>query len=89
MELYCHRGWMLTKLLKGTRDVEDSLDAKVRQGIDSIFLSIYQVLWDYMLYPYDLDYIIEDKKVVKKVLDEIWKICMRLGQEAKSPPKIW
>lgn len=63
----------LLKLLKGTRDIEDSLDAKVRQGIDSIFLSIYQVLWDYMLYPYDLDYIIENKKVVKKVLDEIWK----------------
>ena len=64
----------LLKLLKGTRDIEDSLDAKVRQGIDSIFLSIYQVLWDYMLYPYDLDYIIENKKVVKKVLDEIWKL---------------
>ena len=54
--------------------IYDSLDAKVRQGLDSIFLSIYQVLWDYMLYPYDLDYIIEYKKVVKKVLDEIWKI---------------
>lgn len=84
-----HRYQPLLKLLKGTRDIEDSLDAKVRQGIDSIFLSIYQVLWDYMLYPYDLDYIIENKKVVKKVLDEIWKICMRLGQEAKSPPKVW
>jgi len=48
-----------------------------------------KVLLGYMLYPYDLDYIIENKKVVKKVLDEIWKICMRLGQEAKSPPKIW
>ena len=69
--------------------IYDSLDVKVRQGLDSIFLSIYQVLWDYMLYPYDLDYIIENKKVVKKVLDEIGKICMRLGQEAKSPPKIW
>ena len=53
---------------------ENSLDAKIRQGFDSIFLSIYQVLWDYMLYPYDLDYIIENKKVVKKVLDEIWKL---------------
>ena len=53
--------------------IYDSLDAKVRQGLDSIFLSIYQVLWDYMLYPYDLDYIIENKIVVKKVLDEIWK----------------
>ena len=84
-----HRYQPLLKLLKGTRGIEDSLDAKVRQGIDSIFLSIYQILWDYMLYPYDLDYIIEDKKVVKKVLDEIWKICMRLGQEAKTPPKIW
>lgn len=69
-----HRYQPLLKLLKGTRDIEDSLDAKVRQGIDSIFLSIYQVLWDYMLYPYDLDYIIENKKVVKKVLDEIWKL---------------
>lgn len=84
-----HRYQPLLKLLKGTRGIEDSLDAKVRQGIDSIFLSIYQVLWDYMLYPYDLDYIIENKKVVKMVLDEIWKICMRLGQEAKSPPKVW
>ena len=69
-----HRYQPLLKLLKGTRGIEDSLDAKVRQGIDSIFLSIYQVLWDYMLYPYDLDYIIENKKVVKKVLDEIWKL---------------
>lgn len=69
-----HRYQPLLKLLKGTRDTEDSLDAKVRQGIDSIFLSIYQVLWDYMLYPYDLDYIVENKKVVKKVLDEIWKL---------------
>lgn len=84
-----HRYQPLLKLLKGTRGIEDSLDAKVRQGIDSIFLSIYQVLWDYMLYPYELDYIIENKKVVKMVLDEIWKICMRLGQEAKSPPKVW
>lgn len=67
-----HRYQPLLKLLKGT--IEDSLDAKIRQGIDSIFLSIYQVLWDYMLYPYDLDYIIENKKVVKKVLDEIWKL---------------
>ena len=48
-----------------------ALDAKIRQGIDSIFLSIYQVLWKYMLYPYDWDYIIENKKEVKKVLDEI------------------
>ena len=69
-----HRYQPLLKLLKGTRGIEDSLDAKIRQGIDSIFLSIYQVLWDYMLYPYDLDYIIENKKVVKKVLDEIWKL---------------
>lgn len=69
-----HRYQPLLKLLKETRDIEDSLDAKIRQGIDSIFLSIYQVLWDYMLYPYDLDYIIENKKVVKKVLDEIWKL---------------
>ena len=69
-----HRYQPLLKLLKGTRDIEDSLDAKIRQGIDSIFLSICQVLWDYMLYPYDLDYIIENKKVVKKVLDEIWKL---------------
>lgn len=69
-----HRYQPLLKLLKGTRGFEDSLDAKIRQGIDSIFLSIYQVLWDYMLYPYDLDYIIENKKVVKKVLDEIWKL---------------
>lgn len=68
-----HRYQPLLKLLKGTRGIEDSLDAKIRQGIDSIFQSIYQVLWDYMLYPYDLDYIIENKKVVKKVLDEIWK----------------
>lgn len=51
--------------------MDDSLDAKIRQGIDSIFLSIYQVLWKYMLYPYDWDYIIENKKEVKKVLDEI------------------
>ena len=69
-----HRYQPLLKLLKGTQGIEDSLDAKIRQGIDSIFLSIYQVLWDYMLYPYDLDYIIENKKVVKKVLDEIWKL---------------
>lgn len=69
-----HRYQPLLKLLKGTRGIEDSLDAKIRQGIDSIFQSIYQVLWDYMLYPYDLDYIIENKKVVKKVLDEIWKL---------------
>ena len=69
-----HRYQPLLKLLKGTRGIEDSLDAKIRQGIDSIFFSIYQVLWDYMLYPYDLDYIIENKKVVKKVLDEIWKL---------------
>ena len=69
-----HRYQPLLKLLKETRDIEDSLDAKIRQGIDSIFLSIYQVLWDYMLYPYDLDYIIENKKVVKKVLDEIWEL---------------
>jgi len=69
-----HRYQPLLKLLKETRGIEDSLDAKIRQGIDSIFLSIYQVLWDYMLYPYDLDYIIENKKVVKKVLDEIWKL---------------
>ena len=69
-----HRYQPLLKLLKGTRGIEDSLDVKIRQGIDSIFLSIYQVLWDYMLYPYDLDYIIENKKVVKKVLDEIWKL---------------
>lgn len=69
-----HRYQPLLKLLKETRDIEDSLDAKILQGIDSIFLSIYQVLWDYMLYPYDLDYIIENKKVVKKVLDEIWKL---------------
>ena len=69
-----HRYQPLLKLLKGMRDIEDSLDAKIRQGIDSIFLSIYQVLWDYLLYPYDLDYIIENKKVVKKVLDEIWKL---------------
>ena len=68
-----HRYQPLLKLLKETRDIEDSSDTKIRQGIDSIFLSIYQVLWDYMLYPYDLDYIIENKKVVKKVLDEIWK----------------
>ena len=58
-------------LLKESRGMEDSLDAKIRQGIDSIFLSIYQVLWKYMLYPYDWDYIIENKKEVKKVLDEI------------------
>ena len=58
-------------LLKESRGMDDSLDAKIRQGIDSIFLSIYQVLWKYMLYPYDWDYIIENKKVVKKVLDEI------------------
>ena len=64
-----HRYQPLLKLLKGTRGIEDSLDAKIRQGIDSIFFSIYQVLWDYMLYPYDLDYIIENKKVVKKVLE--------------------
>ena len=69
-----HRYQPLLKLFKEMRDIEDSLDAKIRQGIDSIFLSIYQVLWDYMLYPYDLDYIIENKKVVKKVLDEIWKL---------------
>lgn len=69
-----HRYQPLLKLLKETRDIEDSLDAKIRQGIDSIFLSIYQVLWDYMLYPYDLDYIIENKNVVKKVLDEIWEL---------------
>ena len=69
-----HRYQPLLKLFKETRDIEDSLDAKIRQGIDSIFLSIYQVLWNYMLYPYDLDYIIENKKVVKKVLDEIWKL---------------
>lgn len=41
-----HRYQPLLKLLKETRDIEDSLDAKIRQGIDSIFLSIYQVLWD-------------------------------------------
>lgn len=58
-------------LLKESRGMDDSLDAKIRQGIDSIFLSIYQVLWKYMLYPYDWDYIIENKKEVKKVLDEI------------------
>jgi hypothetical protein len=40
-----HRYQPLLKLLKETRDIEDSLDAKIRQGIDSIFLSIYQVLW--------------------------------------------
>ena len=61
-------------LLKESRGMDDSLDAKIRQGIDSIFLSIYQVLWKYMLYPYDWDYIIENKKEVKKVLDEIWEL---------------
>ena len=69
-----HRYHPLLMLLKESQGMDDSLDAKIRQGIDSIFLSIYQVLWDYMLYPYDLDYIIENKKVVKKVLDEIWKL---------------
>ena len=69
-----HRYHPLLMLLKESRGMDDSLDTKIRQGIDSIFLSIYQVLWDYMLYTYDLDYIIENKKVVKKVLDEIWKL---------------
>lgn len=69
-----HKYQPLLMLLKESRGMDDSLDAKIRQGIDSIFLSIYQALWDYMLYPYDLDYVIENKKVVKKVLDEIWKL---------------
>lgn len=69
-----HRYQPLLKLLKESRGMDDSLDAKIRQSIDAIFLSIYQTLWKYMLYPYNLDYVIENKKVVKKVLDEIWKL---------------
>ena len=66
-----HRYQPLLKLLKKSQGLDDNLDEKVRQGVDAIFLSIYQALWKYMFYPYDLDYIIENKKVVRKVLDEI------------------
>ena len=62
-----HRYQPLLKLLKETRDIEDSLDAKIRQGIDSIFFSIYQVLTH----------------------SYVNKICVRLGQEVKTPLKIW
>ena len=66
--------------------MDDSLDAKIRQGIDSIFLSIYQVLWKYMLYPYDWDYILENKKEVKKVLDDFerWNFYLFYVVEDKS-----
>ena len=69
-----HRYRPLLKIFKKSQGLDDSLDDKVRQGIDAIFLSIYQSLWKYIFYPYDLDYIVENKKIVKKVLDEIEKL---------------